>query len=151
MKYCHNCGYQIDDEEYEAIKKSSGIADAKFEDTTSTEKPDSKAYTGEPALTEKRKVPPGAKVKSKLPKSTTCKVCNVKSDELCYFCDYAICSTHSVNMQIIADKSELGNVIQSCPECADKRNGRQPTNEEAEDIGFFFNIKPYHEWKIVKD
>jgi len=95
-------------------------------------------------------VPVGAKVKSKTPKSTSCLVCNLKTENMCYFCNFALCKEHSINMQIFADKSRFGNVIESCPQCANKKQGRQPTKEEAEGIGFFFNIKPYHEWKVLK-
>jgi hypothetical protein len=152
MKYCLSCGYQIDDEEFDSIQKiSPGLNNSKSvgSDETDNDRASTKAYVGESELTKKIKVPPGAKVKSKLPKSTTCVVCNIKSNDICYFCDFAVCGRHSVGMQILADKSKLGNVIQSCPECANKRKGQQPTNEEAEGIGFFFNIKPYHEWQVI--
>jgi len=53
-------------------------------------------------------------------------------------------------MKIKTDTGLFGNVIQSCPDCADRRSGSHPSQEEAAEVGFFFKIKPYHEWKIVK-
>ncbi|WP_455392471.1 zinc-ribbon domain-containing protein [[Eubacterium] cellulosolvens] len=147
MKFCKNCGYKIEGEEYKIIKNS-----------TSTEK-DSNAGATKSVVTtpkhedyakDKIRIPPGAKVKSKIPKSTTCVTCNIKTDDICYFCNYAVCKQHSVKMQIYADNSKFGNAVESCAKCAERRNGKQPTKDEAEDIGFFFKIKPYHEWKIIE-
>ena len=162
MKYCNKCGYQIDDEEYKIIKQSRPDA-AKVSKKSTLEQLDednqkdevlikaegvSKPGFEKPTEMEIR-VPPGTKVKSKVPKSTSCVVCNRRTDDICFFCDYAVCNKHSVKMQVIADKAKIGNVIESCPECARIKAGHQPTEEEAAEIGFFFKIKPYHEWKCL--
>ncbi len=158
MKYCSKCGYKIQDEEHRLIKRSStspkvAEKEAKFNRVVEEEEIQDAEEIETPA--EKRsdeseiRIPPGTKVKSKIPKSTTCLMCNTKTEDICFFCNYAICSQHNVNMQVFADKSSFGNVVRSCPECADKKKDRQPTEDEAAEIGFFFNIKPYHEWKIL--
>jgi hypothetical protein len=148
IKYCKKCGYKFED--FEPSAKNNEI------DTGKSPKREGKIEstpTGEILRTDPEegsiRVPTGAKVKSRVPKSTTCAVCNTKTDDICYFCDYAVCGQHNVKMQVFADKSKFGNVIESCPNCATKKEGKQPSKEEADGIGFFFNIKPYHEWKIL--
>ena len=154
MKYCSKCGHRIEDEEYEVIKKlGAGPKDSKFEgrfNRISPEESESDEEQEPEKEEEKIQIPPGAKVKSKVPKSTSCIVCNTRTNDICFFCNYAVCGRHNVKMQIFADKSKFGNLIQSCPECANKKNGKQPTKDEASEIGFFFNIKPYHEWRILE-
>ena len=147
LKYCSGCGYKIEEEEFNKIQESSSAAGAQ----------DSKKMKDADVVVEPYKeippesrIPMGAKVKSKIPKSKTCVTCNTRTDDICYFCNYAVCNQHSIKMQIFSDASKFGNAIQSCSNCATKKNGRQPTKEEAEGIGFFFNIKPYHEWKILE-
>ena len=151
LKYCSKCGYklEIQFEDPNAEDRTSGSGAKMNEigpDSDVTASP-----TGERIVSDAddRPVPPGTKVKSRLPKSSTCSVCNIKTEDICYFCDYAICGQHIVKMQVIADKSKIGNIIQSCPKCATKKEGNQPSKDEASGIGFFFNIKPYHEWKIL--
>jgi len=158
LKFCSSCGYRIEEDEYKAIMKSLKSTKKEEENYSDIKKPPEVPVKERPRSEPKDlgkqpgiRVPPGAKVKEKIPKSTTCLICNVKSDTICYFCDHAICPTHSIGMQIFADNSKFGNVIQSCTKCAQRKKGRQPTNEEAQGIGFFFNIKPYHEWKILKE
>ena len=173
MKYCSTCGYKITDAERELIKKSSEIADNKenrflrnesSQDSSLDDDDDddlepaeeaaesSKQQQSQPLQSQQLPVrpPPGATVKAKLPKSTKCSVCNNTTDDICFFCDYAVCNTHSLNMQVFSDNAKFGNTIQSCPECADKKNKKQPSKDEASDIGFFFNIRPYHEWRIIE-
>jgi hypothetical protein len=118
------------------------------EDEEDNEEMKTAEIIAEPAI-ERRQVPPGARVKEKIAKSTRCSVCGSKTDEMCFFCEWAVCDEHYIRMQIVTDTGNFGNVIQSCPDCADRRNGREPTQEEAADVGFFFKIKPYHEWKIL--
>jgi hypothetical protein len=117
--------------------------------TSSTGNSDKDSNISKYYTKEELKGPVGAKVKSKIPKSTTCVVCNSKSEEICFFCDYAVCPTHSLKMQVYTDSAKFGNIIQSCPECSKQKDGKQPSKDEAAEIGFFFNIKPYHEWKII--
>jgi hypothetical protein len=150
-RYCNSCGYKISEDEYNLIKSTavdkegggSTTADVEGKDADITSTPMAGDYKGNDH------VPLGAKVKHKMPKSTTCVTCNVKTDDICYFCSYAVCQNHSLKMQIFADKSKFGNAVGSCAKCADRVNGKQPTKDEAEGIGFFFKIKPYHEWKIL--
>lgn len=144
--YCSKCGHKMDDDELSVVQKSP--PDSPEPEETSSK--DLEETIAEMPVQEIRRPPPGAIVKEKIPKSTHCQVCNTKTDDICFFCDYAICKQHSVNMQVFTDKAKFGNVIASCPECSGKRNGQQPTEEEAAEIGFFFTIKPYHEWKIIK-
>jgi hypothetical protein len=173
-RFCNKCGYKLDVEEFEMVKREKGgpgNADepepepemdedeldeepGKPNDDNKRPEPGFKKFEGRDfgrlSKKNKNRVIPGTVVKSKVPKSTTCLVCNTKTDDICFFCDFAICDQHSLNMQIFADKSAIGNVIQSCPKCAHNKEGRQPKNDEASEIGFFFKIKPYHEWKILK-
>jgi hypothetical protein len=95
-------------------------------------------------------IPPGAVVKERIPRSTICNECGIKTDDICFFCDYGICKRHSVGMQIVTDTGKFGNVIESCPECADRKNGKQAKQDEASEVGFFFKVKPYHVWKIIR-
>jgi hypothetical protein len=53
-------------------------------------------------------------------------------------------------MQVLADKSAFGDVITACGDCADMKSGKQPTEAEAKEIGFFFKVKPYHQWTIMQ-
>ncbi len=147
-KYCNKCGYKIQDDEYELLKQSSTLKVTETEEANRKEEEQKDAEVVEKP-TEKIVIPPGAKVKSKIPKSTTCLICGEKTDDICFFCDYAVCKDHSVKMQVLADKSKIGNIIFSCSKCATKKEGRQPTKDEAAEIGFFFTIKPYHEWKVL--
>ena len=162
MKYCNKCGYQIDDDEYKIIKRlrpdaaedskrstldKLGEDDSEKEELKEAEVVFKPGFEKPPEM--EIRVPPGTKVKSKVPKSTSCVVCNKRTEDICFFCNYAVCDKHSVKMQVLADKAKIGNVIESCPECADRKAGRQPTGEEAAEIGFFFKIKPYHEWKCL--
>ena len=154
VRFCSNCGHKIDDDEHELIQRTVG-AKGDIGDTDHDSGPS--GARGSKDISDERpraevtdiNIPPGAKVKAKIPKSTQCNVCNIKTDDICFFCEYGICNTHGVKMQIFADNAKFGNVIQSCPECADRKNGKQPTSEEAAEIGFFFKIKPYHEWKVL--
>ena len=177
-KFCTVCGYQLSMDEYRAVsqdEKDRAYTHHKKEEVKNTKPTYSKdeyeddeddnevveeeledaseiksaEISGRPS-NGYTKTPPGTIVKEKIPKSTLCTICNTKTDEICFFCDWAICKRHSVNMQIVTDTGRFGNVIQSCPECANIKNGRQPTQEEAADVGFFFKIKPYHEWKVVR-
>jgi hypothetical protein len=149
LKYCSKCGYKLEEQMEDPYAEDRGSSSGAKNNKTGSEVTPSP--TGERIVVEEeeRRIPPGARVKSRVPKSTTCSVCNIKTEDICYFCDYAVCGQHSVKMQVCADKSEIGNIIQSCPKCATKREGNQPSKDEASGIGFFFNIKPYHEWKIL--
>lgn len=162
LKFCSSCGYKISDDELtqmETLRRS----DEKPKDagnfvTDDDETSDSMDIDEEyikpaeiidrPDYDEIPK-PPGATVKTKVPQSTRCSQCGIKTDDICFFCDYAVCNSHSVKMQICTDTGRFGNIIHSCPDCAGRKNGRQPTEDEAAENGFFFKIKPYHEWKIV--
>lgn len=173
-KFCSKCGYKISESELNLIGKTPKSTLSTTKRTTSDylEAEETEKEEGEEHETvdvekyrevevktkqddgstkeQKIQVPVGAKVKTKTPKTTSCLVCNLKTEDMCYFCNFALCKEHSINMQIFADKSRFGNVIESCPQCANKKQGRQPTKEEAEGIGFFFIIKPYHEWKVLE-
>ncbi len=158
-KFCSNCGYRISDEEIELASESKSTvkkptSDVKFKelgdinkDLIEEEEPREAEILAKPSYTS-RPVPPGTKVKEKIPKSTRCSVCGVTTNDICFFCDWAVCNHHDIKMQIVTDTGKFGNIITSCPDCAKRKNGRQPTQEEAAEVGFFFKIKPYHEWKI---
>ena len=166
MKFCSKCGYHIGLDELEQIKKSGTPQKTRehyhvtqFEDDDNNNDMDESSdedyndMESAEVITKPdypdRPIPPGTKVKEKIPKSTNCSVCGTKTDDICFFCDWGICKKHSVNLQIKTDTGRFGNIIQSCPDCADHKNGRQPTEEEAAEVGFFFKIKPYHEWKLI--
>ena len=161
MRFCNHCGYEVSEAERKLIKNKSTDSAIQpktiennedqmedDEDEVEDEEIKSAEVIAEPESTRLR-VPPGATVKSKIPKSKNCQVCNTKTEDICFFCDYGICKQHRINMQVFADNAKFGNVIQSCLECGQKKNGKQPSKDEAAEIGFFFNIKPYHEWKIL--
>ena len=175
LNYCSKCGYKLDEEEEKIlgkkgtssdrplsedrpVKEETGKVNVKANEKVTTdtniELPKDTATDNDYAGSRRRyqedpRGPPGTKVKSRVPKSTRCIVCNTKTDDICFFCDYAVCTTHSVKMQVFADKAKFGNIIPSCPDCSKKKTGKEPTKDEAAEIGFFFNIKPYHEWKIL--
>jgi hypothetical protein len=171
-KYCSVCGYQLSKDEFrevsndeiqkgytkrepEAVKSNEADDDNNinenedYDDFERAERTEPTEAGTRPSSTY-RITPAGTKVKEKIPKSTNCSVCGSKTGEICFFCDWAVCKRHNVNMRIVTDTGKFGNVIQSCPDCAERKDGRQPSTEEAADVGFFFKIKPYHEWKIVR-
>lgn len=143
VKFCNSCGYKIEKDELEVLIKPEEVErtdEQKTEDDSDLDQPSQRyEYT-----------PPGATIKTRIPQSTRCVKCNTKTENICFFCNYAVCPEHSVDMQILADKVKIGGSIRSCPKCADRRDGTKPSSEEAAEMGFFFNIKPYHEWKIVE-
>jgi len=157
-RFCTKCGYKIEESDLRSLKETP-------QSSSRDDKYDSEAYPDEDGDEESQdknldneaeeshryrlRAPPDAVVKEKIPKSTHCLVCNTKTDDICFFCNFAICNKHNIDMQMYADNAKFGNVIHSCSECSGQKNGRQPTTDEASEIGFFFKIKPYHEWKII--
>ncbi|MGA1822944.1 MAG: hypothetical protein ACMUIG_10505 [Thermoplasmatota archaeon] len=78
-----------------------------------------------------------------------CSVCGSRPDRRCFFCLSPVCTRHTVNLKIFVRKMPFGGKVESCPSCANKRHGRNPTVSEAQEAGMYFSIKPYHEWRKV--
>lgn len=164
LRFCSSCGYKISESEMEQIidvsdrskNNSENVKFAEVEMIDDTEEEDENdEETREAEIVDRpnfrtSQIPPGTKVKEKIPKSTRCSVCGMKTDDMCFFCEWAVCKKHQVTMEIESDTGRFGNTVSSCPDCAERKSGRQPTDEEAAEVGFFFKIKPYHEWKIIK-
>ena len=162
LKFCSSCGYKISKDELEYLDEDATpgrnldtrvtfeqVDASDDEDVEDVEELKSAEVLGQPESDETPR-PPGTVVKAKIPLSTRCSICGIKTDDICFFCDYAICTQHNVKLQISTDTGRFGNVIKSCPDCAGRKEHKQPTEEEAAENGFFFKIKPYHEWKIVE-
>lgn len=78
-----------------------------------------------------------------------CSVCGSRPDQRCFFCLAPICPRHTVSMRIYVRNTPFGNKVPSCPSCANRHAGKNPTKSEAEEAGMYFTIKPYHEWRKV--
>jgi hypothetical protein len=162
LKFCNRCGYRLSQDELDQLEAQTSSSGSKSSSSDSFEEVDSVDYEDDD-VSEVRSAevvakpyyidshrPPGTVVKERIPKSKTCNICGTNTDEICFFCDWGICKTHSIKMQIKTDTGRFGNTIESCPDCADRKEGKQPSQEEAAEVGFFFKIKPYHEWKICR-
>ena len=131
-RFCSYCGYPIENDEGVEVEPISGSHEQgeKFEQQT-VEFSDAKI--------------PEAAIKV----NKDCIECGTKSETKCFFCNTYICDRHSSKMQILADKSAFGDVIIACGSCADQKRNTQPTEAEAKEMGFFFKVKPYHQWTIL--
>ncbi|UCH89519.1 MAG: hypothetical protein JSV49_02410 [Thermoplasmata archaeon] len=80
----------------------------------------------------------------------TCVECEEEASQKCYFCWANICTDHTKRLQIFINKAPFGNQVVSCRKCANDKQNKQPTQQEAEGASLFFGVKPYHEWKLVE-
>jgi len=81
---------------------------------------------------------------------TGCSICGGPPVHRCFFTLSPICERHTVYMQIFVRSMPFGEKVPSSPDIAAQKDGRAPTQAEAEEAGMFFSIKPYHEWKRVR-
>ena len=79
-----------------------------------------------------------------------CSICGGTPVHRCFFSLSPLCERHTVYMQIFVRSMPFGEKVPSSPELATQKEGRPPTQAEAEEAGMFFSIKPYHEWKRVR-
>jgi hypothetical protein len=79
-----------------------------------------------------------------------CSICGGSPVHRCFFTLAPLCEKHTVYMQIDVRGMAFGEKVPSSSEIANMKNGRPPTQAEAQEAGMFFSIKPYHEWKRVK-
>ena len=121
-RFCSSCGYKLD-----MIKEK---------------KPEEEIMTAE--------IVDGGEKDQVQSLDTTCVECDNEASQKCYFCWANICVTHTKYMQIFINKAPFGNRVVSCRKCSDEKHGMQPLQSEAEGASFFFGVKPYHEWKLVK-
>lgn len=84
------------------------------------------------------------------PSGGPCAFCGEKGTAECHFCKKTLCGSCSVQMKIFLHRSPFGSPVASCRECSVLKDGKPPTKDEAERAAAFFQIKPYHEWRIVK-
>jgi len=130
-KFCSNCGYPTEPDEEVSSRSESAEVEPIPEGIVQDDYSDANI--------------PDAAIKV----NKDCIECGVKSDTKCFFCNSYVCNRHSSNMQILADNSPIGNDILACGGCADQKRNTQPTEAEAKEMGFFFKIKPYHQWTII--
>jgi len=81
---------------------------------------------------------------------TGCSICGGAPVHRCFFTLSPLCERHTVYMQIFVRSMPFGERVPSAPDIASQKEGRAPTQAEAEEAGMFFSIKPYHEWKRVR-
>ncbi len=79
-----------------------------------------------------------------------CSVCGSTPHRRCFFTLAPICDRHTSWLQIYVTSMPFGEKVPAAPGIAAEKNGRVPTQMEAEEAGMFFSVKPYHLWKRVK-
>ena len=79
-----------------------------------------------------------------------CSICGSTPLRRCFFTLAPICDRHTSWLQIYVTTMPFGEKVPAAPNIAAEKNGRVPTQMEAEEAGMFFSIKPYHVWKRVE-
>jgi hypothetical protein len=79
-----------------------------------------------------------------------CAICGSTPVRRCFFSLSPLCQRHTVWMQIFVRTMAFGERVPAAPDIASEKEGRVPTQMEAEEAGMFFSIKPYHVWKRVR-
>lgn len=79
-----------------------------------------------------------------------CSYCEGNAERRCFFCYAPICNGHTDSLKIFVRNNPFGKVILTCPDCANERHGRTPSQQDAEKANMFFNVKPYHEWRRIR-
>jgi hypothetical protein len=130
-QFCSNCGYPTEPDEEVSPRSESHEVEPISETSDQEDYSDANI--------------PDAAIKV----NKDCIECGAKSETKCFFCSTYVCDRHSSKMQILADKSAFGDEIIACGNCADQKRNTQPTEAEAKEIGFFFKVKPYHQWTIL--
>ena len=64
-----------------------------------------------------------------------------------FFSMAPLCERHTVWLQIYVRNMPFGERVPAAPDIGREKEGRVPTQMEAEEAGMFFSIKPYHAWK----
>ena len=78
-----------------------------------------------------------------------CSYCEVAADERCFFCMAPACSRHLGKMKIFVRDNPFGSAVKACPRCQSEKHGQNPTEKDAQKASMFFNVKPYHEWRVI--
>lgn len=79
-----------------------------------------------------------------------CSYCETAADERCFFCMAPACSRHLGRMKIFVRNNPFGSPVKACPRCQSEKHGQTPTEKDAQKASMFFNVKPYHEWRVIK-
>lgn len=79
-----------------------------------------------------------------------CVVCQELATTRCFFCREQVCDRHTVHMRLYVRDSPHGDKVISCSRCAKERDRQMPSPREAQQAGMLFQIKPYHEWRIIR-
>ena len=145
MAFCSKCG-----EELSGAKKFCSYCGFPVPidlegDTSSEFEGEALDEIAEAEVVQTAEVPAGAILVNK-----RCNDCGESCETKCFFCHTYICDRHSDNMQILADKAKFGDVVVACGNCSDAKSTKQPTEAESKEMGFFFKIKPYHQWTILE-
>jgi hypothetical protein len=92
---------------------------------------------------------PGRKINITIVKGN-CSYCETVAQERCFFCMAPCCSRHVGKMKIFVRNNPFGSPVKACPKCQEENHGQMPSEQEAQKASMFFNVKPYHEWRVVK-
>jgi len=79
-----------------------------------------------------------------------CSYCDTAAQERCFFCMAPACGRHLAKMKIFVRANPFGSPVKACPRCQNEKHGQSPTEKEAQKASMFFNVKPYHEWRVIK-
>ncbi len=79
-----------------------------------------------------------------------CAFCGSNPVRRCFFSLAPLCERHTVWLQIYVRNMPFGEKVAAAPDIGGEKEGRVPTQMEAEEAGMFFSIKPYHTWKKVR-
>lgn len=79
-----------------------------------------------------------------------CSYCETAADERCFFCMAPACSRHLGRMKIFVRNNPFGSPVKACPRCQSEKHGQTPSEKDAQKASMFFNVKPYHEWRVIK-
>lgn len=79
-----------------------------------------------------------------------CQFCSQNAETRCFFCLAPICNIHTDNMKIFVRNNPFGGAIKACPDCSSQMNGQTPSQQAAQKAGMFFNVKPYHTWRVIR-
>jgi hypothetical protein len=144
-KFCSYCGFPVPLDLEEGGSREFEGAALEVDPLSERGGTDESRQDQEPREQGDADIPPAAILVNK-----ECSDCGEKCDTKCFFCNIYVCDRHSDQMQILADKSKFGDVVVACGNCSDMKRNKEPTEAEAKEMGFFFKVKPYHQWTILE-
>ncbi|MBN1389530.1 MAG: hypothetical protein JXA22_02695 [Candidatus Thermoplasmatota archaeon] len=174
MLYCTRCGSNLKDSKvhcpvcgYEIVKMKDDISRPREVSRPASIKKDPKPWAPpipdqrkEVPVKEERKEETGPGIRFQIAgedgresdtgPADACKVCGGTPVNRCFFTRVPLCQRHTVYLQVYVRSMPFGEKVPSAPEIASLREGKPPTQAEAEEAGMFFSIKPYHVWKRVR-